>query len=271
VLDVDRIRTNRWRQGSIFRQEDHHRLTDLLRVEIPRGTRVVVVTQDCDVVHSSIEGEPFIEVLFARSLEAPPDGSVTYGKNPRRLQIPITLPSSQHYYECLAHLRYVLDRNILSGLSPDPGCIVESAALKIVRSWLAARYTRTAFPDEFNKRIAVVLRGQSRILKTKGDSLSGIYIAVTPWEELDANGIYRLQLYATIEPDKWADAGIRSEMESVIAQIATAIDGCEGVEVENFELRSEDNITLADLRFLRRWDYDYLSYRDPDATLPAQL
>jgi hypothetical protein len=60
-------------------------------------------------------------------------------------------------------------------------------------------------------------------------------------------------------------------METLISDIATAMNSCEGIEVENFELRSEDAITLADLRFLRRWDYDYLSHRDSaDSALPPQ-
>jgi hypothetical protein len=231
----------------------------------------MVVSQDCDIIHGSIEGEPYAEVLFAHKLEGCPDGSFTYGKNPRRLQFAITSERTPQYHECLAQERYILDRRILVDFAADPANIIESSSLYIVRNWLAARYTRTAFPDEFNARIANELRRQSRTLKARGNSLSGIYVAVTPWEELGDSDVYRVELYATVETDVWSDSVIRSEMETLISDIATAMNSCEGIEVENFELRSEDAITLADLRFLRRWDYDYLSHRDSaDSALPPQ-
>ncbi len=98
-----------------------------------------------------------------------------------------------------------------------------------------------------------------------------VYIAVTPWVELDGGEVYRVELYPTMEIEAWGNLARRQEMVLLVDALALAINGCEGIDVENYELRSEEDISLADLRFLRRWDYDYLSYREhPEGMLPAQ-
>lgn len=271
MLDVIAIRDHGWCQGAAFQEDDHRRLAEMLSVDVEPNSRLLVVSQDCDIVHPNLEAEPFVEILFARLLNGTPDGSFAHGKNPRRLHVPINIGGSSQYYECVAHERYQVDRRTLAELSPDPECHVDEPTLHLIRSWIAARYTRTAFPDAFNIRVADALRGQARMLKSRGRYLSGIYVAVTPWRELGEDDVYRIELYAAMEAETWAETATRQEMFSLIDDIALALNNCDGIDVENYELRSENEISLADLRFLRRWDYDYLSYREsPDGVLPAQ-
>jgi len=271
VVDVASICAHGWRQGAVFREQDQPRLAELISVDIEQGAHLLVVSQDCDIVHHNSEAEPIVEVLLAEPLQDKPSGSFTYGKNPRRLQIPIIVDGSSQYFECAAKHRYFINRQVLADCPPDSRIQVEDATLQLIRSWLAARYTRTAFPDAFNLRIAGALSSQARMLKSRGSDLSGIYIAVTPWDELNEGESYRVELYATMEIDAWENTDARQEMASLVDDLALAINHCEGIDVENHEIRSEEDISLADIRVLRRWDYDYLSYREsPEGVLPAQ-
>ncbi len=270
MLDVDAIHAHRWRQGSVFREDDHPRLSEAFQFDIPANSRLIVVSQDCDIVHPSIEGEPFVEVILATRLADGASGSLTYGKNPRRLHIPIRINDDAQDFECLSR-RYIIDRRFLVGHAPDNDSVVASSTILVIRRWLAARYTRTAFPDEFNARIRKGLEVQERSLKRRGAEISGIYIAVNPWEEVDEGETYQVSLYATMEVETWSDHRIRGEMSSLLGDIATALNRCDGIEVDDFQLLSEADLSLADIRLLRRWDYDYLSYRDtPGGALPPQ-
>ena len=49
------------------------------------------------------------------------------------------------------------------------------------------------------------------------------------------------------------------------------LDSIDGIEIVNYELVSEADFSLADLRATLRWDYDYLSYREGtvDDTAPT--
>jgi hypothetical protein len=52
--------------------------------------------------------------------------------------------------------------------------------------------------------------------------------------------------------------------------IRREFDSIDGVEITHYELVSEADFSLADMRVTRRWDYDYLSYRagTSDDTVP---
>jgi hypothetical protein len=53
--------------------------------------------------------------------------------------------------------------------------------------------------------------------------------------------------------------------------ISREFESIEGIELVDYQLVSEADFSLADMRTLLRWDYDYLSYRagTPEDTAPA--
>ena len=46
--------------------------------------------------------------------------------------------------------------------------------------------------------------------------------------------------------------------------IEAELDNCDGIDVVQSELRSESQVSLAELRLLKRWDFDDLTLRDDD-------
>jgi hypothetical protein len=52
--------------------------------------------------------------------------------------------------------------------------------------------------------------------------------------------------------------------------IRREFNSIEGIELDDYQLVSESDFSLADMRTMLRWDYDYLSYRGgtPDDVVP---
>jgi hypothetical protein len=59
--------------------------------------------------------------------------------------------------------------------------------------------------------------------------------------------------------DDFEDAAKRERCQTLMSEIEHMLDGCKGVEVSLCELRSDEQITLADLDYLVPWDFDYLT------------
>jgi hypothetical protein len=75
-----------------------------------------------------------------------------------------------------------------------------AAELAILQRWLAARYRRSAFPDEFDRRLQDTgLQDRiGKILKTYGALISAIYFDVDQGEEVRRFGSddpYTLSIY----------------------------------------------------------------------------
>lgn len=62
---------------------------------------------------------------------------------------------------------------------------------------------------------------------------------------------------------------LRQEAQSVIDLLESELE-CPGIEVKETLLVSEADVSIDDLRFLKRWDYDHLSFRGdtPDEIAP---
>ena len=79
-----------WRQGSVLASD----LVQALIPSIQEEQIAIVVSQDCDLTHASLEMEPTFEVLIAsRVLEVRPE--FEHGKNPRRLHFPV----GEHWFD----------------------------------------------------------------------------------------------------------------------------------------------------------------------------
>ena len=86
--DPEAISSRGWRQGSILSRELLGIGAESWSVVVEESTLGVVITQDCDLVNSSFEDEPFAEILRAKPA-AKPDGNLRWAKNPRKIQLDI--------------------------------------------------------------------------------------------------------------------------------------------------------------------------------------
>lgn len=191
------------------------------------------------------------------------DGNFTFAKSPRVWHVS---DGSGGGYELRISSRCRIARQQLAEL--DPSGLIPDDQVRILRRWMANRYARATFADEFNRRCRPSQSNISKRLRRDGQHLSGIYLLVEE-AELPAEKNYEVVIIGTMIEDDYATAEHRSTCQEAINFVAEQVDGCAGIMVTDSELRSEAVVSLADLRQLSRWDYDSLSLRDESADLPA--
>ncbi len=262
-----------WRQGSVVPYqllEDVQDRLGLIRLLEPEAL-AIIISQDCDVVCPSYETEPYVELLIARPVVvAHRDGNLFHGKNPRRFQFMVSNQEDEPVYEISIHEKIKVDRKLLEGAHPETGIAIDQDQLTALTKWTAKRYTRSAFPDEFNRRCQSAAGRITKKLKAKGNLITGIFLRLSSYEELSGGETYNVILFVTALPESCEDEKIEREIIIMLGEIEYALNQSRGIVVVEAALRSEAELTLCELRQIKRWDYDYLSYKDgmPDQIVP---
>ncbi len=257
-----KIRRNGWRQGRIFTEKDSGNLIRESDINTAQNAQLILVSHDCDIVHQGVH-EPLVEVFAASNIGSNCDANYLYGKNPRRLHLAVSKSDlSIEYIELRAPNRFSIDRRTLCDIEPDETRELLPAEKRVLCNWVAARYVRAALPDEFNRRIVGAWGQISSIAKKYGQNLTAIFIKLEPKEELSSGSDYKVAIIGSLTTVDWSDSSKRMEAETAISRIATELGKCDGIQLADSEILSESQITLEDLRFLTRWDFDYLSYRE---------
>ena len=206
---VQNIRANGWRQGALVRVEDHRTLPQSIRDEMTARARVLVVSQDCDLVHESYESEPKIEVILATAIERKQDGNLTHGKNPRQLQVPFDDNNAEVWFQCNAADRYFIKRDLLETITPADELSLTKRGGDVLVRWLVNRYQRAAFPDEFNRRLAPIQKRCERQLRKLGGDLIGICLRLNTQHELPDSRTYQIILFGVMDQDGPAGAFVQ--------------------------------------------------------------
>lgn len=227
--------------------------------EIGPEALFILLTQDCDVLHHDYAVEPSIEVHIARPIQEQ-DGNLLHAKNPRRLQF----TTGNQLYEIKMHERCVVPRECLLNHGPDD-LVLHNDVIRTIIGWTAKRYLRSAFPDAFNERISGVkgpLRRIESAFKRDGDLVTGIFLRVDPPEEVGPDQQYRVIVRLTAKEEVFEQTGLVDRALALTRTIEKEFDVIPGIEIIDFQLVSEADFSLADLRATMRWDYDYLSHRE---------
>ena len=143
--------------------------------------------------------------------------------------------------------------NVLFELTPDNK--------KILKKWLGDRYTRAAFPDEFNARLnkAKVSKITEKGISSK---ISHIFFEVED-RELLPEDIYHLNVMVVIET---LNDDEKNKIEDAYFEV---FDNVEGIE-SNLRVVTEDEVTLNDLHNYKRWDKDSISFSKQNQSLPVE-
>lgn len=252
-----------WRQGSIIGRDLIQRATDAIPVSrpIPEDSLFILISQDCDIVHKRYDVEPFVEFLVATRIEATAKNKgLQWGKHPRRFQFSITQQGSESLFEIDINDRHRAPRQILLPGLPEQR--LDATLTEAIGRWVAKRYTRAAFPDQFNRRTDAARDSLADLFKKQGDLILSIHIRIEPDDaELPEAEDYRIVLYAICERRTWEDPPLRSDATKLVEQIGIKLADCEGILVDESVLVPEHRFSLEDLRETDRWDYDYLTYR----------
>lgn len=250
---------NDLRQCDVFDNSILKKLQNLspvnLNVVLSEESFCVIVTQDCDIVHKKMEEEPFLEFIIGNFTH---EKSCKNGKNPRKLH----LENAGQILEFIIHNRFFVKKDSLDKFEfSDVLFELTSDNKKILKKWLGSRYTRAAFPDEFNIRLE---KSKFPKLIEKGISskVSHIFFEVED-RELSEEECYQLNVMIVV------DASDDIEIDNIENAYLEIFDDIKGIE-SNLRVVTEDEVTLKDLHNYKRLDKDSISFSKQNQSSPVE-
>ena len=249
------------RQGSIILAGDLQHL-DLCPPE--SQNLYIVISHDCDIA-ATPDKEPCVEVIscFIHNGEA----SETYGKNVRLLHLPIKHNGQLVHVNLEPRHKRVIDKNDLNDVSFCESFVLEQNSLKLLQTWLAARYRRHAFPESLALRLNQIENEINKFGKKSASSVGviAIYIQIDPAnDELEQEDYYEIffrVIYDSDSPSGQINADalalkIQSAVEKANQKGANihAPDG-EILAVSDMEFSLKDSMSWV------QWRFEHLSFR----------
>jgi hypothetical protein len=262
-----------WRQGHALTADA---VVSLRLAPDPDSTShvAIIISHDCDLVQSP-DVEPIVEVIVGRRVDGP-QGNFTHGKNPRRLHLSATEAGSVIWIELTATARQSVSKPDLCGHAPSATLLIDSAGLNMLQYWLAARYRRSAFPDEFDRHLdeTGVAARLKKILAPLGNHILAVFFDVDEGMELDHEDgdPFTLSIDLLYNTAFDPDAAEDSAHEAAEAIKTAFHDRCfdpktgrwRGIELLGCSAISDEALTYAMSLKLKRWNADYISLRaDP--------
>ncbi len=279
---VEWTRDTSWRQGHLLDAKAVSAL-GLKHPDTPENTVVVVATHDCDLAQEP-HGEPNIEVIVGRTIAVnEKDGNCTHAKTARRLHIEIGGDASL-WLELDATGKTFISKTQLASFMPRTGLRLAPQDHATFQMWLASRYRRSAFPDEFERRLTKETNLAEKIakaVKPHGELLTGVFFDVDGGEEVARNGpddTYMLDIIIlhTAEPDFMA---AEAAAVKAVAAIEKAFNDklfnptkvWQQIELRSCELVSESVLSYQVFKQLKRWRLEHISLAaNPQQSLLAE-
>ena len=270
-----------WRQGHLLGNDAIDALG--LRHNIaPEQTLVIVATHDCDLAQA-FEGEPRIEVLVGRPT-VEKDGNCTHAKNARKLHVEFAGDAS-FWAEFEAIAKVQIDKPTLNPFAPRSDAHLTPENHAIFQMWLASRYRRSAFADEFERRLVSkefkLHEKIAKAVKPHGDMIVGVFFDVDGGEEVTRHGpddpyALDITILHAAEPDfdsaeKAADAAAKAIKRAFNEKLFKATNTWQHIELRSCDVVSESVLTYQQFRQLKRWRLEHISLSaDPQQTVLAE-
>ena len=280
------ILDNGWRQFSVCQPGDARTFLD--GCMLLNGSALpdhnpddwwIVISQSCDLTNRSLDKEPSCEVLRAipkqkKSTRANPD--TIWAQNPREIAL---CNAVGKVLDATIHARVLIPRQRLQGKFPCAERIVPERHQYALRKWLAGRYSRPAFPGDFNDRLKLGEQALNDFLAQHEAFIRGVYCLVEPQDEhLDQAVPYRSQWllvyrHAKLNDDSGPDLqdlqqqtadraeSLAYDLERLLTE--APILGIEAV----VEPKPDDQFSLVDMDDFRYWDKDFISLQTDDGEL----
>ncbi len=260
-----------WRQGSIVRTSDNEYVFKLLGLDNEPEAILLTASQSCDIANNNTDIDPYVEFIYGISIDTL-NGNCTHSKNPRILHTQVLCRTSDESVssdlnvELKVSGKWVIAKENLAQMTPDPDRVMEYKNLRSFVAWLAARYSRPALPTAFNDRIRDADPKNKLRDKVKKASIQllGIYVELSPEGEIGADNNYAVQLFGLLPAGFSGDI---AKAENTINAYAETMRQA-GMDV-TAAVRTEDDISVASLNRFKRLYLDDLSYRD-DTPLPPE-
>ena len=243
--------TNGWHQGSII--DDKSAVLALLKkscgyrlTNSPLPEFLVIISQDCDILHHRIDDEPFID--FIAGCFNKKDGNLFHGKNPRKLQIECGKKTIGFIIHDILRVKKI----VFEKINPKHSFLaLDKKDIKLIISWISKRYSRAAFPDEFMKRLSKSKQIDKAKRNPLVDKVSLIFVDI-PDVELKIDQDYSVTIIAGVQH------GSDQETRSQVEDLFYASFNIPGIKAE-IEVHDEYDITYEIISTYMRFDWDFRS------------
>nr|WP_202424013.1 hypothetical protein [Duganella lactea] len=246
----------------------------------PEQTLAIVASHDCDLAQHP-DGEPVVEVMVG-SLLAKKEGTYVHAKSARKLHIEFG-GASACWGEFEATGKFAIDKWALNEFQPRTDATLSPEDQATFQMWLASRYRRSAFPDEFERRLIRETKLNEKIakaVKPHGELIVGVFFDVDGGVEVTRDGpddTYTLDITILHRADMDFDAAEKAATEAAKAIEKAFTDKLFGptkkwqhIELRSCEPLSESVLTYQVFKQLKRWRLDHMSLAaDPQQPLPA--
>lgn len=186
-----------------------------------------------------------------------------------------------HWFECNIHNRFRVRKESMCNLSTDTSWLLDENELRLLRQWLARRYTRAAFPDHFEEHLASTKgRVKSLFKSPEAKLISTVYIAIDN-EDAGPDEDYLIHVVLTALAEDFEKAEKRELLDyfeerfiEVIGSrphIRFALKNPDDTESYDVRVLPEEDVTLSMLRKYRRFDVDYRSIDDDSVPPPESI
>jgi hypothetical protein len=155
-------------------------------------------------------------------------------------------------------------RQALLGLASDDKRFLLREDLRILLRWLAQRYERAAFPDDFNARLGTAEKKRKTLHSRLAPDISGLLVELAPDRDLLCGEQYRVNLLALV-PEQRAQAleSVKRGVEELVSLFAEA-----GMDAEG-DAFLESKISYGAVRRFGPFPLDHLSLREsPHGLMP---
>ena len=257
-----------WRQGQLL-GKDAIEVLGLYHAAAPDQTLVIVASHDCDIAQTP-EGEPVVEVVVGR-LVMDKNGTFTHAKTARILQVGFAGDPS-FWAEFEATAKVCIDKLALNEFAPRSDAQMSPESHAIFQTWLASRYRRSAFPDEFERRLVKEFKLHEKIakvVKPHGDLIAGVFFDVDEGTEITRDGpadTYTLDITIlhVAEPDfdaaeKVAETAARAIEKAFKEKLFGPTKTWQHIELRFCDPVSESVLTYQQFKQLKRWRLDHIS------------
>lgn len=276
---VEWNRDTPWRQGHLLGNDAIEAL-GLHYAVMPDKTVVIVATHDCDLAQSP-EWEPHIEVVVGCLTDK--DGNCTHAKNARKLHVEFT-GDSAFWGEFEATAKVAIDKIALNQFTPRLDAHFTPENHAIFQMWLASRYRRSAFADEFERRLTKETKLAEKIakaVKPYGELITGVFFDVDEGEEVTREGpddTYTLDIIIlhVADPDfdaaeKAAQAAAKAIEKVFKEKLFDPARKWQHIELRSCEPLSESVLTYQMFKQLKRWRLEHISLAaDPQQPVLAE-
>lgn len=258
-----------WQQGFVLASDEAVRL-GLYSADEANQKISVIISHDCDLLELE-ETEPFCEILIGTKVSQL-DGNFTNAKNPRRLHLSFTAGKAHLNVEFIATDKQKIAKGALLKSRPNNEIQLSPTEQWTIQNWLAIRYYRPSFPDEFDRRLKAkpgdVHKKIGNAVKNSGNDLIAILFDVDggkPAIDRPPEEPYILSILLVYnvsdDPNRALNTAktVAQSIRGLFRQYYFHKGQWQGIELHECVPVSEDVVSVYRFRTLKLWHLDWFA------------